>query len=359
MAAAMGVAGAAMIAGLFYRLATATAALLVAYVFFLDVVYYDAVTFLGILLLVLLAAAPAHVIASLDAARGKVACRGLRASVALFRFQVGSVYVFAGVAKLHRGWVGGGTLHAMLTGYPPARWLAGVVTPHTVFVTLSWLGLLFDLGIVPLLMWKRTRTVAFVVLVAFHLHNALTMQVGAVPWIMVGASTVFLPSDWPRRLGLRLPATPTCVADAAWMRPAAIAWIAVVALALPLRRWIMPGEVAFHGFGYDFTWALRSRARDCGAYLVVVDRATNEPTIRGIEPGLRADLRGRVWCDPYSIWRSAQDAGRGRDVAVHATAYASLDDRRPALMIDPDADLTRETFPLFWPPRWVRLHEVP
>jgi vitamin K-dependent gamma-carboxylase len=357
-AAVMGLAGAAMAAGFRYRLAGAASALLVAYLFFLDVLYYDVVTFLGILLLVLLAASPAHVVASVDAARRAVPCRGLRTSVMLLRFQVGAVYAFAGIAKLTRGWLSGGTLRAMMTGYPPARWLAPVVAPRSVLIAISWLGLLFDLAIVPLLLWRRTRTAALVALVLFHLHNALAMNLGAVPWLMLGASTVFLPTDWPRRLGLRLPPTPPCSADPAWMRPAAALWV-VLGLAWPLRRWVTPGDPAFHGFGYDFTWALRSRARDCGAYLVVVDRATSQSSFRSIEPGLRPDLRGRVWCDAYSIWRSAQDAGRDGNVEVHATAFTSLDAHRPSPMIDPAADLAREPFPLLGVPRWVLLREHP
>jgi hypothetical protein len=357
-AAAMGIAGAAMAAGFCYRLASATSALLVAYFFFLDVCYYSNVTFLGILLLALLSAAPAHVIASVDSARRAIPSGGRRTSVALLRFQVGSVYVFAGVAKLTRGWLSGATLDAMITDYPPARWLSGAVGPRAVFAVASWLGLLFELAIVPLLLWRRTRVAAFTALVVFHLHNALTMRLGAVPWVMIGASTVFLPTDWPRRLGVRLPSAPTCGEDPAWTRPLAVAWI-VLGLALPLRRWVMPGDPTFHGFGYDFTWALRSRARDCGAYLVIVDRTTHHSSIRAIESGLRPDLRGRVWCDPYAIWRSAQETAREGDVEVHAVALASLDGRRPSPTIDADADLSRETFPLVGVPRWVWLRERP
>jgi hypothetical protein len=119
----------------------------------------------------------------------------------------------------------------------------------------------------------------------------------------------------------------------------------------------MPGDPAFHGFGYDFTWALRSRARDCGAYLVVVDRTSRHSSHRSIESGLRPDLRGRLWCDAYSIWRSAQEIAREGNVEVHAVALASLDDRRPSPTIDADADLSREAFPLVGVPHWARLRE--
>jgi hypothetical protein len=91
--------------------------------------------------------------------------------------------------------------------------------------------------------------------------------------------------------------------------------------------------------------------------LVVVDRMTRHSSIRSIESGLRPDLRARAWCDPYAVWHSAQETARDGRVEVHAVALASLDDRRPSPMIDADADLSRETFPLVGIPRWVLLRE--
>jgi hypothetical protein len=101
---------------------------------------------------------------------------------------------------------------------------------------------------------------------------------------------------------------------------------------------------------------LRGAAAAMG--IVVVDRATRQASTRSIEGSLRPDLRGRVWCDTYSIWRSAQETAREGDVEVHAVATASIDDRPPSPMIDADADLSREAFPLVGVPRWVRLREV-
>ena len=61
-------------------------------------------------------------------------------------------------------------------------------------------GLLFDLLVVPLLLWRRTRAVAFCVAVLFHLINALWLPIGIFPWLAIAATALFFPPDWPRRV---------------------------------------------------------------------------------------------------------------------------------------------------------------
>ena len=57
----------------------------------------------------------------------------------------------------------------------------------------SYGGLLFDLAVVPLLLWQRTRLATFVVAVIFHLCNALLFQfsIGIFPWVMIAATLMF------------------------------------------------------------------------------------------------------------------------------------------------------------------------
>ena len=124
-----------------------------------------------------------------------------RGWVWLFRFQVGVVYAFAGLAKLQPDWL----VRALpLELWLPARAdvpvlgrLVGFeVTPHGFAIA----GAAFDCLIVPLLLWRRTRFPAWLVLVAFHLCTWALFPIGVFPWLMIGASTVFFEPDWPRRL---------------------------------------------------------------------------------------------------------------------------------------------------------------
>ena len=129
----------------------------------------------------------------------------------ILRFQVGIVYVMAGLAKLNHDW--------LVDGQPMTTWLAsrtalpvfgGLLDEPSVGLVASWLGAAFDLTIVGWLLWRRSRPFAYVALVVFHVLTWRLFAIGVFPWVMIAATTIFFPPDWPRRfpvsdLGSRRP----------------------------------------------------------------------------------------------------------------------------------------------------------
>ena len=161
------------------------------------------------------------------------------------RGQVGIVYVFAGIAKLNSDWL----LHAL----PMRIWLyqhgdMPVVGPLLqqleVAYAMSWGGALFDLAIVPALLWRRTRPLAYGVLVLFHLATwALFPQLGVFPWLMIGLSLIFFDPGWPRRIGnfLRRPARGTELDEQPLpARPGHFRWVAAALAVLVAVQLAMP-----------------------------------------------------------------------------------------------------------------------
>jgi hypothetical protein len=120
---------------------------------------------------------------------------------------------------------------------------------------------------------------------------------------------------------------------------------------------VTPGDPLFHEIGYDFTWALRSRVKDSFAVLTIVDRKSGTKSMQRPFPELAQRGSLRVANDPYLIWRAAQAAAAGRDVAVYATSAASVNGGKVAQLVDPETDLTRVSFPRFGVPSWVRLRD--
>jgi hypothetical protein len=47
---------------------------------------------------------------------------------------------------------------------------------------ISWGGLLFDLSIVPALLWSKTRMVALIAAACFHVFNAMLFKIRVFPW---------------------------------------------------------------------------------------------------------------------------------------------------------------------------------
>ena len=110
----------------------------------------------------------------------------------LLRFQVGVVYVFAGLAKWNADWL----LHAeplriWLAARTDLPWIGPWLGQVWVAYAASWFGALFDTFIICLLLWRPTRKPAYALVIVFHLATLLLFNIGMFPWIMVAAATVF------------------------------------------------------------------------------------------------------------------------------------------------------------------------
>src|SRR5215208_3517150 len=85
-------------------------------------------------------------------------------------------------------------------------------------------GLLLDLLVVPLLLWRRTRLFAFAAAVVFNLINGVIFDIGIFPWLMLGALLIFFPPELLRRFARAFMSSGDAVPDAepsqACVRPA-------------------------------------------------------------------------------------------------------------------------------------------
>src|SRR5690606_39426733 len=62
---------------------------------------------------------------------------------------------------------------------------------HSVHIIMAYVGIFFDLLIVPLLLWKKTRVFAFVVSILFHLSNSIIFQIGIFPYMSIAFALFF------------------------------------------------------------------------------------------------------------------------------------------------------------------------
>ena len=80
--------------------------------------------------------------------------------------------------------------------YPLIGFLFG---EEAVVMAMTYGGMLFDLLIMPLLMWRPTRIAGFAGVLFFNFTNAITFNIGIFPWLSTALSTVFFDPGWPRR----------------------------------------------------------------------------------------------------------------------------------------------------------------
>ena len=255
----------------------------------------------------------------------------------LLKIQVGVVYAFAGIAKLNEDWLNGQPMTMWMqrrADWPVVGdWLAEPMTA----LWLSWIGTGFDLLIVPFLLWPRTRTVAFVTAVGFHCANMVMFKIGVFPALMLLLTTVFLPArqTQPLRQSRRI-SVPLLLVLVTW---------ASAQVAIPLRHWLIPGEVAWTEEGHRFSWRMKTRSKVGSVVFHVLD--TREGTHEVIEKphDLTVHQYRKMATRPdmirqYAVHLAATRASEGSGLwAVHADSRARLNHHEVRTLIDPTVDL--------------------
>ncbi|HEX4381657.1 MAG TPA: HTTM domain-containing protein [Myxococcales bacterium] len=350
----------ALAAGLFFRAAALLFLAGFVYLQLLDVTNYLNHYYLAALLVALLAVSPAGRAWSLDSWRKQDAVETVPAFwLYLFRFQVGVVYTFAGLAKAHGDWL----FHAE----PLGIWLSantdlpilGPLLVHPWAAPLfSWCGFLFDTFIIWFLLWKRTRLFAYAAVVVFHVMTRLLFPIGMFPFIMIGSALVMFPPGWPRRL-FRRPAVPLTTPRAvpAWGLAIAILYC-LVQVVLPLRHWLYPGDVRWGEQGMRFSWRVMVREKNGSVTFEVKQLKTGKVSLISPRQYLTRLQEREMSTQPDLILQLAkhieqeyQRRGLG-PVEVRADAISSLNGRAAHPLIDPKVDLSKEKDTLLsWP--WI------
>jgi hypothetical protein len=270
--------------------------------------------------------------------------------VYVLRAQIGLVYVFGGIAKLKYAWV--------FEAQPMTIWLqanadfpiiGGLFTKTWVAFAFSWAGLAFDLAIVPLLLWRRSRPFAYVAVIVFHVVTARLFHLGMFPWIMIASSLIFLPPDWPHRLLGRAPLRGAPMPRIHRAVPRVLAAYVALQLLLPLRHFAYPGDVCWTEQGYRFAWHVMVMEKDGSVVLHVREPATNRHW--DVRPGeyLTRYQTKMMAPQPDMILELAHIVAadfRARGVVdpiVTVDAFVSLNGGRRARLIDPTVDLARES----------------
>ncbi|MDB6116349.1 MAG: Vitamin k-dependent gamma-carboxylase, partial [Verrucomicrobiaceae bacterium] len=190
--AVLGIAALCVLLGLFYRVAATVFFLGFTYVFLLDEALYLNHFYLVCLLSFLLIFVPAERAFSLDARRRPQ----IRTKVApawamwLLRAQIGIAYFFGGIAKLNADWFQGEPLRAWLTERTDFPVIGQFFHEEWMVYMFVIGGVLLDLLVVPLMLWKPTRLLAFLAATSFHLLNARLFNIGVFPWLMLAATVV-------------------------------------------------------------------------------------------------------------------------------------------------------------------------
>ena len=343
--------GALVVLGVLYRVSSLLLGLAFCYVFLMDKAYYQNHYYLLSLTGLVLPLLPCHRTMSADA----LAIKSIRSQVvpawSLFvvRFLVGVPYFYGGIAKINSDWLAGQPMRMVLSRREWHPVIGPWVTEDWMVTLFVWGGMLFDLLIVPALLWRRTRLLAFVCALVFHLMNATVFEIGVFPWFMIAATLVFLPAASFRRLFL-LPSK----SSAGYQRPSprvqrAILGVLTVFVAFhllwPLRHHVLPGNVTWTEHGHYFSWRMKLRGKTSALRFEAFDPKTRALESVNPQRWLTSFQTNRMARDPKMVHEFArflkqQYADQGYpNTQIRVLSLVSLNGRKPQLMIDPLVDL--------------------
>ncbi|HET6584228.1 MAG TPA: HTTM domain-containing protein [Nannocystaceae bacterium] len=306
--------------------------------------HYYAIT----LVLAFMAMTPLHGSWSIDALRRP---RLRRAHVpawmpAAVRLQLAIVYGFAGLAKLHADWLQGTVLHMWLRTRVDTPVVGALLADPGAAQAMAIAGAVFDLAIVPALLWSRTRAFAWIAVVLFHAITGLLFPIGMFPWIMIALSTVFFAPDWPRRWirgGVAAPPRPVGARARHWV-VAALAVHFTIQLVLPLRSLAYPGDVRWHEQGMRWSWRVMLIEKTGIVDFVVTEPATGRTWRVDPAEELTPRQAKMMATQPDLVLAYAhlvrdRFRARGLDVEVRAESFAALNGRPSRRFLDRRIDL--------------------
>jgi hypothetical protein len=275
----------------------------------------------------------------------------------LLLFQISVVYFYAGVAKLNFDWLSGSPMDLVIP-YKTDTLLIGPLLGHPwAPYGISYVGLIFDLTIVPLMLWQRTRLITFMVAVSFHISNALIFGLATFPWFSIMMTSLFFNPSWPREF-LKLkrfippyhPEEDYSVPDLFRRKliTYALFTYATIQILLPLRHWLYPGDVHWTEEGHYFSWRmmLRSKTGNISYYVTIPgsDSTIVENPKDHITYNQYTDLIGK----PEFIVQYAHFLAKKhqqhpeKEIIVRASNKISLNGRLPSELVDTLANLAAE-----------------
>lgn len=281
----------------------------------------------------------------------------------LIVLQLWIVYTYAAIAKLYPDWFSLKFPALLMSGKKDLPFIGDFLQQEWVHYSIAYYGFFFDLLIIPLLFWKRTRIFAFLAALFFHLFNSFVFHIGIFPYLALGFTLFFFPSRKVNKYLLwKKPYFTKEEMEIPSYRKPLILFLSVwlmVQLALPLRHWFFQDDVLWTEEGHRLSWRMMLRSKSGIATFKVVDKANKQDTITIDNKAYlsRKQLRAMP-AKADMVWQFAQRikqeyAENGKEVEIYVESKLSVNGRPYMPFIDPSVDLAAVKWDHFKHAPWI------
>jgi vitamin K-dependent gamma-carboxylase len=361
-----GLAGFLILFGAYYRAGTVVAAFFWTVIYLAQKTHYNNHYYLYVLVLWAMALVPAHRYYSYDAKRNPSIKSEVtpRWAILIFIVQLLIVYTYASVAKWYPDWIAGEPLEIwfrMKKNYPL---IGGLLQQHWFHLAVAWGGVFYDLLIIPMLLWKRTRWLGVVISFLFHLFNSVVFQVGTFPYLMLGSMVLFFPPEQVRQwfFKTKKSVTPTFPNSLNTKQRGLLTLFTVyfaIQIFLPLRHHLFKGNVLWNEEGHRYAWRMMLRVKHGTLTFRIVDKDTNKEFKVHPNEFLTQSQTWAVGMHPDMTWQFVQFlkehyAEKGMpNISIYANSKIKINYRPYAAFIDPSVDLAKVEWKRFQHSEWI------
>ena len=264
--ASMFVSAALILLGIFIRFASLIFLIGYTYFFLLDASYYNNHYHIIILLAILFLVTNGGKSLSIRSffIRSPIIEKSERWKRWIFQIQIFIVYFFGGLTKLNYDWLSGGTMACILTAGADFHDKGSFFQSDVAVYLYTWAGLIFDLVVGFLLLWRPTKLWAIPAILAFNILNAFYFKIGVFPYMMIAATILFFDErdfNKIKRLFRINTRTFEHQADADFRTGKYVYTFLLtylmIQLILPIRHHFIKGNVDWTGEGKKFAWRMK------------------------------------------------------------------------------------------------------
>ena len=283
-------------------------------------------------------------------------------TIDFIKILISIVYIYAGLAKINSDWL----LKAMpLKIWLPSKYdipLIGdyLLQQEWVHYLMSWSGMIYDLSIPFLLLYKKTRVFAFILVIIFHLFTAVLFPIGMFPYIMIVASLIFFDSKFHNKIIhlIKLILSPLKKYNIEKVEKfksvnsklitSIVMIFLIIQIIFPLRFVLYPGNLFWNEKGYRFSWRVMLMEKMGYTTFKIVDGVSNKYFYVDNKDFLTPFQEKQMSFQPDFIIEYAHFLGNHftlqghKNIEVYADSFVALNGRRSKRFIDPNINLMEE-----------------
>ncbi|HAW05671.1 MAG TPA: HTTM domain-containing protein [Saprospirales bacterium] len=287
-----------------------------------------------------------------------------RWTVDAIKLVLGIVYFYAGLAKINYDWlINALPLKIWLPGSYDLPLIGGLLEQSWMAYAFSWGGMIYDLTIPFLLLWKPTRKVAFFMVIVFHLLTRVLFPIGMFPFIMILSTMIFFDSRVHERIldvCAKIIGKSKNIFDngsSAIYRIKEnrnfsifiVSIFLVLQLLIPFRYLLYPDNLYWTEEGYRFSWRVMLMEKAGTASFKIVDGETKKRFYVDNRDFLTSFQEKQMATQPdmiieYAHYLRDHFTNQGhQNIEVYVESYVTLNGALSKRYIDPEVDLTKES----------------